>query len=115
MNSLKAVVLDWAGTVVDTGSRAPMGVFVEVFARFGVEITIAEARGPMGMAKLEHIRALGALPRIAAAWAACWEGCASDCAGDEPAAAAAAAAATASCAAATCCGCATMCGPCPGA
>ena len=70
MNSLKAVVLDWAGTVVDTGSRAPMGVFVEVFSRFGVEITIAEARGPMGMAKLEHIRALGALPRIAAAWAA---------------------------------------------
>ena len=70
MNSLKAVVLDWAGTVVDTGSRAPMGVFVEVFSRFGVEITIAEARGPMGMAKLEHIRSLGALPRIAAAWAA---------------------------------------------
>ncbi len=67
---LKAVVLDWAGTVVDMGSRAPMGVFVEVFSRFGVEVSIAEARGPMGMAKLDHIRALGALPRVAAAWAA---------------------------------------------
>jgi beta-phosphoglucomutase-like phosphatase (HAD superfamily) len=30
--SLKAVVFDWAGTMVDFGSRAPMGVFVEAFA-----------------------------------------------------------------------------------
>ena len=30
---LKAVVFDWAGTIVDFGSRAPMGAFVEVFAR----------------------------------------------------------------------------------
>ncbi len=67
---LKAVVLDWAGTVVDMGSRAPMGVFVEVFSRFGVEVTITEARGPMGMAKLDHIRTLGAQPRVAAAWLA---------------------------------------------
>ena len=32
---LRAVILDWAGTVVDHGSLAPMGVFVEVFASFG--------------------------------------------------------------------------------
>lgn len=67
---LKAVVLDWAGTVLDHGSRAPMGAFVEVFRRFGVEITVDEARGPMGMAKWDHIRALGALPRVNAAWRA---------------------------------------------
>ena len=65
---LRAVVLDWAGTMVDHGSLAPMGVFVEAFARFGVAITIDEARGPMGMAKRPHIAALLALPRIAAAW-----------------------------------------------
>ncbi len=65
---LKAVVLDWAGTVVDHGSLAPMGVFVEVFASFGVPLTIAEAREPMGLPKLEHIKALGANSRIAAAW-----------------------------------------------
>ena len=65
---LRAVVLDWAGTMVDHGSLAPMGVFVEAFARFGVAITIDEARGPMGMAKRPHIAALMALPRIAAAW-----------------------------------------------
>ena len=65
---LKAVVFDWAGTMVDHGSLAPMGVFVEAFARFGIELTIDEARGPMGMAKRPHIAALMALPRIAEAW-----------------------------------------------
>ncbi|MEX2629723.1 MAG: phosphonoacetaldehyde hydrolase [Tistlia sp.] len=68
MKALQAVVFDWAGTMVDFGSRAPMGAFVEAFAGFGVEISIEEARRPMGLPKLEHIRALGAEPRIAAAW-----------------------------------------------
>ena len=66
--SLKAVVFDWAGTMVDFGSRAPMGVFVEAFARFGVRIGVAEARGPMGRPKRDHVAALMAMPRIAAAW-----------------------------------------------
>ncbi len=70
MGGLRAVVFDWAGTVIDHGSLAPMGVFVKAFARFGVAITIPEARGPMGMAKRDHIRTLLAEPRIAAAWAA---------------------------------------------
>ncbi|MFM9858346.1 phosphonoacetaldehyde hydrolase [Pseudoxanthobacter sp. M-2] len=65
---LKAVVFDWAGTMVDHGSLAPMGVFVEAFAEFGVTLTIDEARGPMGMAKRPHIAALMALPRVAAEW-----------------------------------------------
>ena len=67
---LKAAVFDWAGTVIDHGSQAPMGVFVKTFQQFGVDITVAEARGPMGMAKRDHIRTLMAEPRIAAAWAA---------------------------------------------
>ena len=57
---IKAVIFDWAGTVLDHGSRAPMGAFVEAFARFGVSISIADARGPMGMAKADHIRLVGA-------------------------------------------------------
>ena len=68
MIQLKAVVFDWAGTMIDFGSRAPMGAFVEVFAEFGIEISTAEARGPMGMAKRDHIAQLLALPRIAEAW-----------------------------------------------
>jgi phosphonoacetaldehyde hydrolase len=65
---LKAVVFDWAGTMVDHGSLAPMGVFVDAFRQFGVTITIDEARGPMGMAKRPHIAALLAQPRVAGAW-----------------------------------------------
>lgn len=67
---VQAVVFDWAGTTVDHGSLAPMGVFVEAFRRFGIEITIDEARGPMGMAKRPHVAALLALPRVADAWRA---------------------------------------------
>jgi phosphonoacetaldehyde hydrolase len=67
---LAAVVFDWAGTVVDFGSHAPMGAFVELFASQGVALSIAEARVPMGLPKWDHIQALGRLPRVAAAWEA---------------------------------------------
>jgi phosphonoacetaldehyde hydrolase len=65
---LQAVIFDWAGTTVDHGSRAPAQVFVEIFARCGVAISEAEARGPMGRAKRDHIAAILALPRVSAAW-----------------------------------------------
>lgn len=56
---IQAVILDWAGTVLDHGSRAPMAAFVKAFAHFGVAISIEDARGPMGMAKRDHIRLVG--------------------------------------------------------
>ena len=65
---LTSVILDWAGTTVDHGSRAPAFVFQEVFRRRGVPITAAQARGPMGMAKREHIATIAAIPEVAAAW-----------------------------------------------
>lgn len=68
MKNLQGVIFDWAGTTVDYGSRAPMGVFVEVFARFGVALSISDARGPMGLPKWHHIRTLLDLPHIAEAW-----------------------------------------------
>lgn len=68
--TIAAAILDWAGTVVDFGSRAPMGAFVRAFAQFGIDIDIADARGPMGMAKRDHIRAVGAAPRVAETWRA---------------------------------------------
>lgn len=66
--ALKAVVFDWAGTLVDFGSLAPMGAFVALFKSYGVHITVDEARVPMGLPKWQHIQALGRQPRIAAAW-----------------------------------------------
>lgn len=70
MSELKAAIFDWAGTMIDFGSRAPMGAFVEVFGEFGITISIADARGPMGLPKLEHIKALGRLPHVAEQWRA---------------------------------------------
>lgn len=65
---IRAVVLDWAGTTVDYGSVAPARVFVEAFKQAGIDITIAEARAPMGMSKLDHIWAIARMPRIRAVW-----------------------------------------------
>lgn len=62
---LQAVVLDWAGTVVDFGSFAPTRIFVEAFAQFDIEISLDEARGPMGMGKWDHIRTLCDQPQVA--------------------------------------------------
>lgn len=70
MSRFKAIVFDWAGTMVDFGSRAPMGAFVEAFATFGVAVTIADARRPMGLPKRAHIAAMLADPAIAAGWRA---------------------------------------------
>ena len=68
MPEFKAVIFDWAGTVIDFGSFAPMGAFVETFAEFGVEATIADARKPMGLPKRAHIAAMLGEPHIAARW-----------------------------------------------
>jgi phosphonoacetaldehyde hydrolase len=70
MSEISAVIFDWAGTMVDFGSRAPMGAFVEAYRRFGVEISISQAREPMGLPKRAHIAALMAEPDIAARWQA---------------------------------------------
>lgn len=55
---VQAVVFDWAGTTVDFGSLAPVAAFAEVFRRRGVKLTPGQIRGPMGMAKRDHIQML---------------------------------------------------------
>lgn len=65
-----ACIFDWAGTTIDYGCRAPAAVFREAFAAFGVEITETEARAPMGLPKMDHIRMIGAMPTVAARWRA---------------------------------------------
>lgn len=67
---LKAVIFDWAGTVIDFGCRAPVVALCELFASVGVPVSEAEARTHMGMAKRDHIRALLTLPRVSTAWRA---------------------------------------------
>ena len=67
---LKAIHLDWAGTTLDYGCYAPAVVFVEVFKRQGVPISVAEARVPMGAHKKVHIRQLTRLEPVAERWQA---------------------------------------------
>lgn len=62
------VILDWAGTTMDYGCYAPAVVFVEVFKCKGVEISMEEAREPMGAHKLVHIRKISRIPAVARRW-----------------------------------------------
>jgi phosphonoacetaldehyde hydrolase len=65
---VKAVISDLAGTTVDFGSCAPAGAFVELFRRHGIEATTADARGPMGIHKKDHIQAMLQMPHIVKQW-----------------------------------------------
>jgi phosphonoacetaldehyde hydrolase len=63
---LRLAVLDWAGTTVDHGCFAPIAPFVETLKRLGLEATVADARGPMGLLKLDHLRKLFELESVSA-------------------------------------------------
>ncbi len=65
---VKGLVLDWSGTVADAYVIAPAVVFVEVFRKQGVDISMLEARGPMGLRKDLHIKALTEVPEIRDRW-----------------------------------------------
>ncbi len=65
---VQAVILDWSGTLADAYVIAPAVVFVEVFEKQGVPISMEEARGPMGLRKDLHIKALTEDPVIAERW-----------------------------------------------
>lgn len=66
--SIKLIVFDWAGTLIDHGSRAPALAFAEAFERFGIKATEAEARTPMGLPKRAHIAAMLETPTIKVQW-----------------------------------------------
>ena len=53
---LKAVILDWSGTVSDKYVLAPAVVFKEVFKKHGIDVSMADCRKPMGLRKDLHIK-----------------------------------------------------------
>lgn len=65
---LTGIVFDWAGTVADHGSRAPVATLQEIFEHACLPITVAEARLSMGIAKRSHIASILALPRVSSEW-----------------------------------------------
>ncbi len=70
LDKVKLVIFDLAGTTVDYGCIAPVAAFVEGFKDAGVTISLDQARGPMGMEKRAHIRAVGQIPEVAEQWQA---------------------------------------------
>jgi phosphonoacetaldehyde hydrolase len=70
LSAFDLVIFDWAGTMVDFGSRAPIQALVRAFEIQGVALSEATARKDMGRAKVDHVRALLAEPDVATAWAA---------------------------------------------
>ncbi len=67
---VQAALLDWAGTTMDFGCMAPAVVFVKVFERAGVPISIGEARVPMGAHKRVHIQKITQIDAVKQRWQA---------------------------------------------
>jgi phosphonoacetaldehyde hydrolase len=65
---IKAVIFDWAGTMVDFGCMAPVEALIDAFAAQGIAITASEARRDMGRAKRDHVAAILDEPSIIARW-----------------------------------------------
>ncbi|XP_045180079.1 phosphonoacetaldehyde hydrolase-like [Mercenaria mercenaria] len=68
VGGLKAAILDWSGTTADKYVIAPAVVFVEVFEKHKVPISMKEARLPMGLRKDLHIKAITEQPEVRERW-----------------------------------------------
>ncbi|WP_459557833.1 phosphonoacetaldehyde hydrolase [Lacunimicrobium album] len=67
-SKVKLVIFDWAGTIIDFGSRAPVVVMQNLFVTHGVPVTDQEVREPMETAKRDHIQAILAMPSVRLRW-----------------------------------------------
>ena len=67
---VKLAILDWAGTTLDYGCYAPAVVFIQVYERKGTEITMEQARRPMGLHKRDHIKVISQMEEVASGWQA---------------------------------------------
>lgn len=70
LKNIKAVIFDWAGTIIDYGCIAPTQVFIDVFRRRDILLSTDEARTPMGLAKKDHVRELFMLDTVQKQWIA---------------------------------------------
>ena len=65
MKKISCVIMDWAGTAVDFGCLAPLNAFLKVFSEEkGIDITYRQAREPMGLLKIDHIKAILNMPEV---------------------------------------------------
>ena len=65
---IKTCILDWSGTTADAFVIAPAKVFVDVFKKYNVPISMKEAREPMGLRKDLHIAKILEIPTVRERW-----------------------------------------------
>jgi phosphonoacetaldehyde hydrolase len=65
---IPAVFLDWAGTVVDHGSIAPVRALESIFQSCGITVPRPLVRRYMGLAKKDHIRKMLEDAELRAQW-----------------------------------------------
>jgi phosphonoacetaldehyde hydrolase len=65
---LKAVILDWDGTIVDHGSCASATTFIELFRQHGVQLGVAQVRATMGVGQRAQLEAITDLDQVALQW-----------------------------------------------
>ncbi|MCM3785031.1 phosphonoacetaldehyde hydrolase [Neobacillus mesonae] len=65
---IKSVIFDWAGTMVDYGSFAPVEAFRRLFEERGIDVSAEVIRKPMGRMKIDHLRDICEDPGVSAAW-----------------------------------------------
>jgi phosphonoacetaldehyde hydrolase len=61
---IKLVVFDWAGTLIDHGSVAPVQAVQTAFASACLEVSRAQIRGLMGLSKRDLIESLLRIPSV---------------------------------------------------
>ena len=64
MNKITCVIMDWAGTAIDYGCFAPLNAFLRIFEEKKIEISYRQAREPMGLLKIDHIKAILNMPEV---------------------------------------------------
>ena len=69
-HKIPAIFLDWAGTVVDHGSIAPVQALKNIFDQFGIAVPRPLVRRYMGLAKKDHVRKLLQEPEVKQQWRA---------------------------------------------
>jgi phosphonoacetaldehyde hydrolase len=67
-NHIPAVFLDWAGTVVDHGSIAPVSALESIFKDCGITVARPLVRKYMGLAKKDHIRKMLQEAEVSTQW-----------------------------------------------
>jgi len=57
ISGVKGIIFDLAGTLIDTGCRAPVHAMTTAFAKNGLLVTDEIVRADMGLPKRAHIKA----------------------------------------------------------